>query len=211
MTALVFALQPEQVYLAMDTLVVGADDRLPLSFQRKFYSLPDSELVVAGTGLANFINGWLAYLSALACVGDIDELNKIAPCVLKASADAAGGLDAITTTIYHFGYSKSDAQYVGYAYRSTKQFQSERLPYALGLKPYVPVAPTDDIEFPKFLIDIVVRQQIADRSLPVQQQLGIGGEIEFVVLAGRTTRIETVHRFMSYEREKQHIDSRGEA
>jgi hypothetical protein len=211
MTALVFALQPEQVCLAMDTLVVGADDRLPLSFQHKFHSLPDSELVVAGTGLANFINGWFAHLSALACVGDIDDLNNIAPGVLKASADAAGGLGAITTTIYHFGYSRSDCQYVGYAYRSINEFQSERLPYGLGFKPHVPVTPTDDINFPEFLVDIVVKQQSADRSLPVQQQLGIGGEIEFAVLSGRTTRIETVHRFLSYDREKQHIDSRGEA
>jgi hypothetical protein len=68
MTALVFALQPDQVCLAMDTLVVGADDRLPMSFQRKFHSLPDSELIVAGTGLANFINGWFAYLSALGII-----------------------------------------------------------------------------------------------------------------------------------------------
>jgi hypothetical protein len=211
MTALVFALQPDQVCLAMDTLVVGADDRLPMSFQRKFLSLPDSELIVAGTGLANFINGWFAYLSALARVGDIDDLNAIAPGVLKASADAFGGLGDITTTLYHFGYSRKNARYVGYAYRSINEFRPEKLQDALGLKPVVPVAPTDNIQFPDFLIDIVIAQQRADRDLPIQQQLGIGGEIEFAVLSQRTTRIETVYRFISFERERQHIDSRGEA
>ncbi len=41
----------------MDTLVVGADDRMPLSFQRKFLSLPESNLIIAGTGHASLING----------------------------------------------------------------------------------------------------------------------------------------------------------
>ncbi len=59
MTAFIFALQPDQVCVAMDTLVVGADDRMPLAFQRKFLSVPDSDLLVAGTGHAEFVTGWL--------------------------------------------------------------------------------------------------------------------------------------------------------
>ena len=209
MTALVFALQPEQVCIAMDTLVVGADNRMPMAFQRKFLSMPASDLLVSGTGLANFINGWFSYVQTLSRVGDVDDLNAIAPQILKASADAAAGLGAFTTTIYQFGYSRSRGRYVGYAYRSTADFKSEHLPYALGLKPHVPVPPTDDIQFPECLIDIIVRQQQHDRSHPIEQQLGIGGEIEFAVLAGRTTRIETVHRFPSYENERQHIERRA--
>lgn len=208
MTALVFALQPDQVCVAMDTLVIGADDRMPLAFQRKFLSIPDSDLLVAGTGHAGFVTGWFGYLQTLTDLGDIDNVGSIASSVLKASADAAGGLSSITTTIYHFGYSRAEEQYVGYAYRSIANFQAERLPYALGLKPQVPVLATDNIQFPNFMIDIVVRQQQHDRSLPVQHQLGIGGEIDFVVLSGRTTRVETVHRFMSYESEKRYIEGR---
>lgn len=208
MTALVFALQSDQVCVAMDTLVVGADDRMPLAFQRKFLSVPDSDLLVAGTGHAGFVTGWFGYLQTLKCLGDVDNVGSIAPSVLKASADAAGGLGSITTTIYHFGYSRAEGQYVGYAYRSTANFQPERLPYALGLKPQVPVLTTDNIQFPDFMIDIVVRQQQHDRSQPLQHQLGIGGEIDFVVLSCRTTRVETVHRFITYESEKQHIEGR---
>lgn len=208
MTALVFALQPEEVCVAMDTLVVGADDRRPLAFQRKFLSFPDSDLLVAGTGHAGFVTGWFGYLQTLTRLGDVDDVGAIAPAVLKASADAAGGLGSITTTIYHFGYSRAEGQYVGYAYRSTADFRPERLPYALGFKPQVPIPVTDNIQFPDFMIDIVVRQQQHDRSQPIQHQLGIGGEIEFVVLSDRTTRVETVHRFISYESERQHIESR---
>ena len=208
MTALVFALQPDQVCVAMDTLVIGADDRMPLAFQRKFLSLPTSELLVAGTGHAGFVTGWFGYLQALTHPGDVDDVGSIAPSVLKATADAAGGLGTITTTIYHFGYSRADDQYVGYAYRSIADFRPERLPYALGLKPQVAVTPTDNIQFPDFMIDIVVRQQQQDRSQPLQQQTGIGEGTEFAVPSGRTTRIETVHRFASYESERQHIQSR---
>jgi hypothetical protein len=42
MTALVYLLQAEQVCLAMDTLVIEAEDRKPMSFQRKFLGLPDN-------------------------------------------------------------------------------------------------------------------------------------------------------------------------
>lgn len=208
MTALVFALQPDQVCVAMDTLVVGIDDRLPLAFQRKFLSVPDSELLVAGTGHAGFVTGWFGYLQTLTRLGDVDDVGAIAPSVLKASADAAGGLGSITTTIYHFGYSRVEGQYVGYAHRSIADFRPERLPYALVFKPQVPVPPTENIQFPDFMIDIVVRQQQHDRSQPIEHQLGIGGEIEFVVLSDRVTRIETVYRFISYESERQHIESR---
>lgn len=208
MTALVFALQPDQVCLAMDTLVIGADDRMPLAFQRKFLSVPDSDLLVAGTGHAGFVTGWFGYLQTLTRIGDVDDVGSIAPGVLKASADAAGGLGSITTTIYHFGYSRAEGQYVGYAYRSIAEFRPERLPYALGFKPQVPVPATDNIQFPDFMIDIVVRQQQYDRSQPIQHRIGIGGEIEFVVLSDRPTRVETVHRFISYETERQHIESR---
>lgn len=98
MTALVFVLQPDQVCIAMDTLVVGADDKKPMSFQRKFLSIPKNDLLIAGTGLANLINGWFAYVSSLSDLNDIDALNRLATNVLQTSVRAAGGLGEITTT-----------------------------------------------------------------------------------------------------------------
>jgi hypothetical protein len=211
MTALVFALQPDQICIAMDTLVVGADDKKPVCFQRKFLSLPERELLIAGTGLANLINRWFEYVSVLSNLGGIDDLDSFTPSVLEASVSAAGDLGDITTTLYHFGYSEAEAKYVGYAYRSTTNFQSERLQYALGIKPPVRVEPTDNIEFPGFMIDIVLDQQRQDQLLPLEQQVGIGGEIEFAVLSNRHTQIETVHRFATYENERRYIDCRESA
>jgi hypothetical protein len=211
MTALVYTLQPDQVCIAMDTLVVSADDKKPMSFQRKFLLLPKHDLLIAGTGLVNFVNGWFEYVSSVSDLGDIDDLNSFTPGVLRASVWAVGGLGEITTTLYHFGYSKAEAKYVGYAYRSTCDFESDRLQYALGFKPQVQIKSCEKIEFPDFLVDIVLEQQRQDRLLPLKEQVGIGGEIEFVKLANRTTRIETVQRFVTYESERKDIEGRGSA
>lgn len=211
MTALVFALQPDQVCIAMDTLVVGANDRMPSSFQRKFLPVPESDLVVAGTGHAGFINGWFQYLQANLQGASIDDLNTEAPNIFRASVSAEGGLNGLTVTIYHFGYSGREGRYVGYAFRSEHSFRSERLQYALGYKPVVPITPNDDIRFPDFLIDIVLEQQRRDHLLPMTERLGIGGEIEFVVMSDRAIYVEAVHRFSSYEAESSYIEQRAEA
>ncbi len=211
MTALVFALQPDQVCIAMDTLVIGANDRMPMSFQRKFLSVPESDLVVAGTGHAGFINGWFQHLQANFKGATIDDLNAEAPSIFRASVSAEGGLSGLTATIYHFGYSAREHQYAGYAYRSENSFCSDRLQYALGFKPVVPVTPNDDIRFPDFLIDIVLEQQRQDRLQPITERVGIGGEIEFVVMSDRAIHVETVHRFSSYEAESIHIEQRADA
>jgi hypothetical protein len=210
MTALVFALQPDQVCIVMDTLVVGANDKMPLAFQRKFLSFPESDLVVAGTGHAGFINGWFQYLQANLQGATIDDLTQKASNIFRASVSAENGLSGLTATIYHFGYSDRECQYIGYAYRSEHDFLADRLHYALGYKPVVPVALNDDIRFPDFLIDIVLEQQRRDHFLPIAEKVGIGGEIDFVVMSNRTIHVETVHRFSSYEAESTHIEQRAE-
>ena len=211
MTALVFAIQSDQVCIAMDTLVIGADDRMPMSFQRKFLSVPESDLVVAGTGHAGFINGWFQHLQSNLRGETIDDLNEEAQSIFRASVSAEGGLSGLTATIYHFGYSAREQRYTGYAYRSEHGFRSDRLQYALGYKPVVPVMPNDDIRFPDFLIDIILEQQRQDCRQPLSERVGIGGEIEFVVMSERTIHVETVHRFSSYEAEAIHIERRAKA
>lgn len=211
MTALVFALQPDQVCIAMDTLVIGADDRMPMSFQRKFLPVPESDLVVAGTGHAGFINRWFQHLQANFQGATFDDLNAEAPSIFRASVSAEGGLSGLTATIYHFGYSVRERRYAGYAYRSGHNFRSDKLQYALAFKPVVPVRLNNAIRFPSFLIDIVLEQQRQDRLQPIAERVGIGGEIEFVVMSHRAIHVETVHRFSSYEAESIHIKKRAEA
>ena len=211
MTALVFALQPDQVCITMDTLVIGADDRLPLSFQRKFLAVPECELLIAGTGHAGFVNAWFEHYHSHHRDKAIDKLDSAVPLIFRSSVGAEGGLSGLTVTIYHFGYSAAEQRYVGYAYRSERDFHSERLQYGLGFKPVIPIAPTADIRFPELLVNIVLEQQRHDNRMPLEERVGIGGEIEFVVMSDRTIHVETLDRFSSYENEARYIERRTEA
>ena len=69
----------------------------------------------------------------------------------------------------------------------------------------------DDIRFPDFLIDIILEQQRQDCLQPLAERVGIGGEIEFVVMSERAIHVETVYRFSSYETEAIHIERRAKA
>jgi len=115
------------------------------------------------------------------------------------------------TTLYHFGYSTVEMRYVGYAYRSAKDWEPDRLPDALGVKPVVHVPPTDEIQFPQFLIDVVSEQRRQDLLLPLSERVGIGGEIQFVVLENAIMIVSTVHRFESYESDYQQMAEKIDA
>jgi hypothetical protein len=199
MTALVFTIQPDQICLAMDTLVVDPYDKTPLYYQTKFTVLPHINLVIAGTGLAPLINGWFHFVNGCMVVRDIDHLNPSAPRLLRDAAARCLGTDLTTTTMYHFGYSAIDNRYVGYAYRSAENWEPDRLQDALGVKPVVDVQPTDKIQFPEFFINIVKEQRRRDLLLPLSDRIGIGGDIQFVILENGVVTISNVHRFDSYE------------
>lgn len=205
MTALIYALQPDQVCLAMDTLTVSADDKKPLLFQTKFSVLPHLQMVIAGTGVAVMVTQWFQFVNGNMVVRDIDHVDVYAPEALRRAEVECPGTDLTTTTLYHFGYSREQRRYVGYAYRSAKNWASEKLPYALGVKPSVPVPPTDDIQFPEFLVDVMLEQRRADLSLPLSERLGIGGEVSFVVMRNQSVTVTPVHRFESYETEFQQM------
>lgn len=205
MTALVFTIQPDQICLAMDTLVVAADDKAPLCYQTKFTVLPHLNLVIAGTGLASLITGWFHFVNGNVVVRDIEQINAYTPGALRRAAAECEGTNLTTTTLYHFGYSTFQKRYVGYAYRSTKNWETDKLPDALGFKPVVHVPSTDDIQCPQFLIDIVSEQRRQDLQLPLAERVGIGGDIHFVVLENGIVTISTVHRFESYESDYQQM------
>jgi hypothetical protein len=202
MTSLVYALQPDQVFIAMDTLVVNGIDKTPAAFQRKFLPIPEFNLLIAGTGSADFINGWFQFVPKYLMGCDIDDLNIHAPEILNNSAKEL----AHESTIYHFGYSVIENSYVGYAYRSTASFKSEKLKYVLGFKPVIPTEGLLDVTIPKSLVDIVCEQQRYDKLKPVENQVGIGGEIEIVELKDKKLTIKTAHRFLSYDDEKNVIE-----
>jgi len=211
MTALIYALQPDQVCLAMDTLTVSAADKSPILFQTKFAVLPHLDMVVAGTGLAAMVTQWFQFVNGNMVVRDIDHVDCFAPEALRKAEAECPGTELSTTTLYHFGHSLQRQCYVGYAYRSANKWVSEQLPYALGVKPPVPVPPTDDIQFPQFLVRVMLEQRRADQLLPLSERVGIGGDISFIVMRNRTVTIAPVHRFESYETEFQQMVAKLDA
>lgn len=198
MTALVYTLQPDQICLAMDTLVVDAEDKTALCYQTKFSILPHLNLVIAGTGLASLVSGWFHCANGNLLATGIEDLNSLAPDLFRNAEKEIPGNNLTSSTIYHFGYSQLDNRYVGYALRSTNNWNPERLPDALGFKPVIQITPTDDIRFPDFLIDIIKEQRRQDQLLPLADQVGIGGEIQFVNLENGKIMASTVYQFESY-------------
>lgn len=206
MTALVFAIEPHQICVAMDTLVVKIDDKKPMCFQRKFLALPKKNLLIAGAGLSDLINEWLAIIPLCDDMTNIDDLNEVTPSVLTTLASEYFSSCLATTTLYHFGYSEAAGQYVGYAYRSTNAFEPEKLQCnVLGYKPEIEIATQENIQFPNFAIEVILEQQRQDKLRPLDEQVGIGGEIEYAVLSEGSIHIETVHRFASYKEELEYI------
>ena len=106
-------------------------------------------------GSAPLINDWFRFVNGSIIATDVDSLNLYAPTLLRNATAQSQGTDFTSTTLYHFGYSTTRNRYVGFAYRSTKNWEPDQLPDALGFKPVVDVRPTEKIEFPQFFIDII--------------------------------------------------------
>lgn len=209
MTALVYVIQPDQVCFVMDTLVVAHDDKLPLAFQRKFYVISKNNIVSAGTGLGNLINTWFLALNHLPEEIDIDELGPMIPELMDKLRPFIAGFGLASATLYHFGYSRAQAKYVGLASRSERGWIPEAIPEnAIGYKPVVPLPPCDDMRFPDSLVKVIQTQKQADSLLPVAEKVGIGGEIEFVHMQAGEIRVANVHRFDTYADEQAHIAAR---
>ena len=67
----------------------------------------------------------------------------------------------------------------------------------IGTKPPIDIGPFDSL--PAGFIDIITRQRALDRAEPIENQLGIGGEVQFAVLTPEQLLMTTCHRFDDYE------------
>src|SRR6476620_11676920 len=141
MTALHYALMPECVIIAMDSLSLAAepdDSKVPYAFCTKVFPLPHLNGVICGTGLMSVLLDWFVMVQGQVVCRDMLFLDTIAPTHLPVIAARYG--DDMTSTVYHFGYDESRHRYRGFAYRGTNGYKSEEIPYALGVKPPFPGA-----------------------------------------------------------------------
>lgn len=197
MTAAIFNIDPEQVIVTMDTLAVAGDTRTPFFFTSKFYPLPHLNGAMFATGIGDLATQWFVKLERF-LVRDIHHLDQFAIPALQELGRQFGLHETNTTTIYHVGFSEQESRYVGFAYRSTDNFASERLEYGLRTKPGV--AGTSVESFPEDFIRLMEQQRAEDETLPVQERVFIGGEIQALILHQKTMTIQTIHRFGHYEK-----------
>lgn len=197
MTALIYILQENQVCVAMDTLSLNSDDGKPLLFTSKIFPLPHLGGLICGTGIMNFIANWVAYVQTNIVAKDIDHLSIYTPDPLRGLWQKFHFTEKQTSTIYYFGYSKTDRRFKGYAFRSTNRFELEELQYSVGIKPPVPNMELKEI--PVDIIRIMCCQKEQDDLLPLGQRIGIGGEIHFAVLTTSQINLLVLHRFDDYE------------
>ena len=181
----------------MDTLSLGSDEGKPLLFTSKISPLPHLAGLICGTGVLDFIANWVAYVQTNVVAKDIQQLSLYTPNPLRDLWQKFQFTEQQTSTIYCFGYSKTDLRFKGYAFRSTNGFNSEELQYSIGIKPPVPNMEIEEI--PADIIRIMCYQKDQDDRLPLRRRIGIGGEIHFAVATPSQIKMLVLYRFDDYE------------
>lgn len=186
MTAMNWEMYESHVLILCDTLAIG-EDRRPAFMTTKVFYWPHLGACVAGTGAQPMAQNLYMRVNGRMVVRDVLHLDEYAPKVLQELwADLLAENDDrpdATCTIYLFGWSEAEGRFVGFAYRSTAQFASERLGYGLAIKP----APDDEQIFDKIndlesFVRLVQIQKAEDRARPRLERIGIGGEVVMTLL-----------------------------
>lgn len=202
MTLLLFRHTPENVAIVMDTLATSAEGE-PLNFMSKCRAMPHLKLAVAWTGVGTFGLRWCVALEEQVLSRDIEMLNEYAPEVISRIWKDLGeeqDLRGMTSTIYHFGLSERTGQYVGYAYRSTKGFVSDPIPYGFGVKP--PLAALDELVEPDDVPDwitLAAAIRAEQDALPAGQRVSVGGALTLTMLREGSAITTEVHRFDDFD------------
>ncbi len=179
----------------MDTLAMAGDTGKPFFFTTKFYILPHLQGVMFATGIGDLASKWFSKLERY-LARDIHHLDNFVTPALRDLGTEFELNEELTTTVYHVGYSEEESRYVGFAYRSTDSFASERLEYGFRVKPPVEVQPPEN--FPDDFVAIITKQKQIDDQKPMSERVHIGGEIHLLLMQEGSMVVRTVHRFDEY-------------
>lgn len=202
MSLLMFIHEPDSVMIVTDTLATTVDGEA-FMFQSKAWALPHLNMAVAVTGVANLGAAWNELLRTSAVVQDLRMIDLFAPEQLRRlwrtlQEEAPSG--AIPATIYHFGFEVGSGRAVRYVYRSTNNFESERIEESgFGLKP----APKSfELVQPDSLDDILalaLKVRAEQDALTAAERIFIGGELHLMIVRDGLTQTRRIHRFADYE------------
>jgi transcriptional regulator of heat shock response len=66
---------------------------------------------------------------------------------------------------------------------------------SLIYKPQIPITSIDDIEDPRTFIELMKEQRRWDRELPIENQVGIGEELEYIKMEDSRILVSTIYSF----------------
>ena len=184
MSSLIFFTDKDNAVVATDTLVVTPEG-VPLLFTSKAIHLPHLKMIIAGTGLGGFATEWALKVNDRLIVNGLNNLDFHTPNCLRELWDKYKNEfkfgDAMTTTVYQFGFSQIDENIAAFAYRSTNNFESEELTYAMRAKPEC-ASPEDGYSVIDAIPEMMRNQRKIQDEKPTDERLYIGGEIQVLHL-----------------------------
>lgn len=214
MSLLIFGVSPTDAMVITDTLATDPTGE-PHLLVSKAGIVPHLGVVIAGTGVAQLADRWRIIVFGELLCRDIEMLDLHAPAGLRRIWGALRRefpeVEGVSATVYHFGFSAEIDQYVGYAYRSTSNFESEMLPQAYGIKPE-PVEPLDGA--PSTLegwIELAERLRAEQEALPLRDRIQIGGELILTSLRNGMIGVQTIYRFADFEEQWLEMNRRLQA
>ncbi|GHC04529.1 hypothetical protein [Providencia stuartii] len=205
MSSLIFYIQEDMAFIAMDTLAVTAEGN-PYLFTNKFTYLPTLNTVICGLGLGGFGSEWAENVNRNMRVADIEHLNYFSEEELrKLYAEYCQRYNLSGTessTIYHIGYSQEEAKMVAFAFRSLNNFKCERLPYGTAVKPECEILEGNLIENIPTMMQM---QRDIQKNQPEDSRIYIGGEVRAIHLEKDKATYYNLGEFNDYQENKRYI------
>lgn len=207
MSSLIFLTDEDQAFVATDTLATSQDG-VPFMFTTKAFIVPHLWMIMCGTGVGGFLGRWFIQVNDRMILSDIDNLDYHAPKGISAlwsehRKEFPSIPDTVSTTVYHFGFSRQDGLIYSYAYRSTNNFKSEALPYGIGVKPECQVP--EPYQFPMDIKKMMDEQRAVQATYPKEERVYVGGEIQIHHLNKSGFNVYTADQFEDYEANEKAI------
>lgn len=203
MTLLFFVQLDDAVQIVTDTLV-SDENRDPVQYAHKVTSFPHLDMTGVVTGSGNLGYQFFSYIEFSPHLADVDEVNEIAPTVLrdmwKGLQEQYAPLDIGTATVHLFGFPMGSEKIVRYIYRSTKDFESERHEGMsdFGVKPppqqFELVAPESTQE----IIELAAKIRQENDELRTPGPVAIGGDLFVTFMERHRTLTERIYRWSDH-------------
>ena len=206
MSALIFYLDEDQVFVATDTLAVNIDGSAH-SYCSKAIHIPHLRTIIAGTGLGSFAVDWAMFANSSMLVRGIEHLDFHTPDKLRERWDISKTEHSLpselTTTVYQFGLSEDTGRTCGYAYRSSNNFISEQLEYGYGRKPECKFL--DGENFIENITLMMKEQRTIQETKGQNERLYIGGECYGVHLTKDRCETFRVFQFDDWKQQQDEM------